>query len=61
MTGVQTCALPILTTEDSYYIEGIAKVEDRLLILLDLDRALGAAVRRAGLADADTDAESVAA
>ena len=29
-----------MTTEDSYYIEGIAKVEDQLLILLDLDRAL---------------------
>ncbi len=39
-------AASLVTTEDSYYIEGIAKVEDRLLILLDLDRALGADVRR---------------
>ena len=30
----------LVTTEDSYYIEGIAKVGDRLLILLDIDRAL---------------------
>jgi len=30
----------LVTTEDSYYIEGIAKVDDQLLILLDLDRAL---------------------
>ena len=30
----------LVTTEDSYYIDGIAKVEDRLLILLDLDRLL---------------------
>jgi purine-binding chemotaxis protein CheW len=33
-------AIVLFTTEDSYYIEGIAKVEDQLLILLDLDRAL---------------------
>lgn len=32
----------IATTEDSYYIEGIARIEDdRLLILLSLPRALG--------------------
>lgn len=30
----------LVTTEDSYYIEGIAKVDDRLLILLDINRAL---------------------
>ncbi len=30
----------LVTTEDSYYIEGIAKVDDQLLILLDLDKAL---------------------
>jgi purine-binding chemotaxis protein CheW len=30
----------IVTTEDSFYIEGIAKLEDRLLILLDIERAL---------------------
>ena len=30
----------LVTTENSYYIEGIAKVDDQLLILLDLDRAL---------------------
>lgn len=28
------------TTEESYYIEGIAKQEEHLLILLDLERAL---------------------
>ena len=33
----------LVTTEDSYYIEGIAKVDDQLLILLDLDRALDSA------------------
>ncbi len=36
----------LVATEDSYYIDGIAKVDARLLILLDLDRALGAAVSR---------------
>jgi purine-binding chemotaxis protein CheW len=30
----------VVTTEDSYYIEGIAKIDEQLLILLDLDRAL---------------------
>ena len=30
----------IATTEESYYLEGIAKLEDRLLILLNLERAL---------------------
>lgn len=30
----------LVTTEDSYYIEGIAKVDDQLLILLDLESAL---------------------
>lgn len=33
----------LVTTENSYYIEGIAKVDDQLLILLDLDRALDSA------------------
>jgi purine-binding chemotaxis protein CheW len=40
-------AAALVTTEDSYYIEGIAKVDERLLILLDLERALGADVKRA--------------
>jgi purine-binding chemotaxis protein CheW len=31
----------LVTTADSYYIEGIAKVDDRLMILLDIERALG--------------------
>ena len=35
----------VITTEDSYYIEGIAKLGDRLLILLDLDRVLSGAER----------------
>lgn len=30
----------VVTTENSYYIEGIAKVDEQLLILLDLDKAL---------------------
>ncbi len=33
-------ASSLVTTEDSYYIQGIAKVGDRLLILLDIERAL---------------------
>ena len=37
----------LMTTEDSYYIEGIAKLGDRLLILLDLERVLTAAERDA--------------
>lgn len=49
-------ASALVTTEDSYYIEGIAKVEDRLLILLDLDRALGADVRRPGEVEAEQEA-----
>ena len=36
----------LVTTEDSYYIEGIAKVDDRLLILLDLERALASDLYR---------------
>lgn len=36
-------AAALTTTEDSYYIEGVAKLDDRLLILLDLERALQAA------------------
>ena len=31
----------VITTEDSYYIEGIAKIGDRLLILLDPEKVLG--------------------
>lgn len=30
----------IATTQESYYIEGIAKLDEHLLILLDLERAL---------------------
>lgn len=41
-------AASLVTTEDPDYIEGIAKVEGRLLALLDLERTLGAAVRRTG-------------
>ncbi len=36
-------ASSIVTTADSYYIEGIANLGDRLLILLDLDRVFGQA------------------
>ena len=35
----------LMTTKDSYYIEGIAKLGDRLLILLDLERVLSAGER----------------
>ena len=35
----------LMTTEDSYYIEGVAKLGDRLLILLDLERVLTAEER----------------
>lgn len=38
----------VITTEDSYYIEGIAKLGDRLLILLDFDRVLSGAERESG-------------
>ena len=43
----------VITTEDSYYIEGIAKLGDRLLILLDLEKVLTADERDAltGLGD----------
>ena len=37
----------LMTTKDSYYIEGIAKLGDRLLILLDLERVLSAGEREA--------------
>ncbi len=33
-------ASSLITTEDSYYLEGIAKLDGKLLILLDLDRVL---------------------
>lgn len=33
-------ASSLITTEDSYYLEGIAKLNSKLLILLDLDRVL---------------------
>jgi purine-binding chemotaxis protein CheW len=33
-------ASSLITTEDSYYMDGIAKIGNRLLILLDLDRVL---------------------
>ncbi len=32
----------LVTTEDSYYLQGVAKVSDRLLILLDIEKALSA-------------------
>jgi len=40
-------ASDLITTEDSYYIQGIAKLGDRLLILLDLDRVLSKEERAA--------------
>lgn len=33
-------ASAVITTEDSFYLQGIAKLENRLLILLDIERAL---------------------
>jgi purine-binding chemotaxis protein CheW len=35
-------ASSVITTEDSYYMQGIAKLGERLLILLDLERVLSA-------------------
>ena len=46
----------VITTEDSYYIDGIAKLGDRLLILLDLERVLSVADR-----ESLTDAKQAAA
>lgn len=46
----------VITTEDSYYIDGIAKLGDRLLILLDLERVLSVADR-----ESPTDAKQAAA
>jgi purine-binding chemotaxis protein CheW len=34
----------LVTTEDSYYLEGIVKVDDGLLILLDIEQALAQGV-----------------
>jgi len=30
----------VVTTEESFYLDGIAKLDGRLLILLDIERAL---------------------
>ena len=40
-------ASALVTTDDSYYMDGIAKIGDRLLILLDLDRVLRVSAREA--------------
>lgn len=48
----------LITTKDSYYIEGIAKLGDRLLILLDLERVLSADERDA-LSDVHEGARAV--
>ncbi len=48
-------ASSLITTEDSYYLEGIAKVNGRLLILLDLDRVLSSD-EQAALAETGTQA-----
>lgn len=42
----------VVTTEDSYYIEGIAKVDEQLLILLDLDKALDSTEAQSAVATA---------
>ena len=54
----------LVTMEDSYYLEGIAKVDDRLLILLDIERALGEEaeeLRESGVAAQPTESAAVAA
>ncbi|MEI6136167.1 MAG: chemotaxis protein CheW [Chloroflexota bacterium] len=51
----------LVTTEGAHYIDGIARVDTRLLILLDLERALGAAVRRATEQESESPVEGVAA
>lgn len=38
--GAIESASSLITTEDSYYMDGIAKIGNRLLILLDLERVL---------------------
>jgi purine-binding chemotaxis protein CheW len=38
---------PVVTGVDSEYVQGIAKLPDRLVIMLDLDRVLARAERRA--------------
>lgn len=46
---------PVVTTAESFYISGIAKIEDQLLILLDLDRALSSdALEQLGRRGSDT-------
>ncbi len=40
-------ASELITTEDSYYLQGIAKLGDKLLILLDLDKVLSKEERAA--------------
>lgn len=50
----------LVTTEQSYYMDGIAKLEDRLLILLDLDKVLTSSEHEA-LREAADAAETTAA
>lgn len=38
-TSVEPASV-VVTTEDSFYLDGIAKLDGRLLILLDIERAL---------------------
>lgn len=45
-------ASSVVTTEHSYYIRGIAKVADQLLILLDIERALQETAAELGEGDA---------
>ncbi len=46
-TGVIEPPSPVVAGIDSEYLEGIAKLTDRLVILLDLDRVLAKEERRA--------------
>ncbi len=46
-TGVIEPPSPVVAGIDSEYLEGIAKLPDRLVILLDLDRVLAKEERRA--------------
>lgn len=50
----------LVTTDQSYYMDGIANLDDRLLILLDLDKVLSASEQNMLRETATPSAESIA-
>lgn len=54
-------ASAVITTADSFYLQGIAKLEDRLLILLDIERALDDQVDELRASRAQQQAQPLAA